>query len=294
MSAYGSAVADREILKISHREKIDDRSYRRRSKNEEIVDIQSASSIMESLEHCFKTLSSAFKPVLWHTDLHLGNIYVSDEDPANIVSIIDWQFIAIGPLLIQANWPEFLKPSDEYIIGIHKPALPDNFEKMDDVEKKAAIIARDEAIITKAYELRHYQYTRGVFNTLNLPPIFREIFVRCGEAEEEGTVALRACMAEFYRSWSTFGLATDCPVSFTEQELTEIEDNFKLYRDWHDVQEFAREYLDTDTDGWVHPDFDFKKIQKQNRSALQRYIREMSRYIPPQDARRRWPFLENV
>lgn len=60
-------------------------------------------------------------PILWHTDLHLGNIYVSEDEPTRMVSIIDWQYVYVGPTFLQANWPEFLKPNDEYICGVVHP-----------------------------------------------------------------------------------------------------------------------------------------------------------------------------
>jgi aminoglycoside phosphotransferase (APT) family kinase protein len=40
-------------------------------------------------------------PVLWHWDLHMGNIFVAEHDPRVIVSIIDWQFAAVLPQFVQ-------------------------------------------------------------------------------------------------------------------------------------------------------------------------------------------------
>ena len=224
----------------------------------------------------------------------MGNIYVSEEDPSHIVSIIDWQFISVGPLFLQATWPEFLKPSDEYVCGVVKPRLPDNFEQLDDTEKKHATSTMNDAIITKSYELRYSLDNRDVYSSLNLPSVFREIFVRCGEAGEEGTIGLRACLTELYRSWGTLGLTGECPLYFTETELLRAEQEFQEYRDWYDVQEFARSYLDTDADGWVSPELDVAEIRQRNKTALDRYVKEMSKEMPPHDARRMWPFLEGV
>jgi hypothetical protein len=251
--------------------------------------------VINLLESHHRDLASTLKPIIWHTDLHLGNIYVSEEDPTQIVSIIDWQSISVGPLFLQATWPEFLKPNDDYICGVVQPQLPNNFDKLDIAEKEFAISTRDDALITKSYELRSSQYNnRDVYRSINLPPIFREIFIRCGEASKEGTVDLRACLAELYQSWSMLGLNRRCPVSFVEEQLLEIKQEFQEYRDWHDVQEFARSYLDTDADGWISPELDITGIQQRNKSALDKYIKEMSKHMSPQDARRMWPYLENV
>ncbi|KAK2832009.1 hypothetical protein FQN49_006941 [Arthroderma sp. PD_2] len=295
LSDYGVNLAKREICRISSTLKRDSRPYRHhRSADQEIADLTDAIRVIEVLESYHTELASISKPILWHTDLHLGNIFVSDEDPACIVSIIDWQFISVGPLFLQAAWPEFLKPSDEYVHGVVKPRLPDNFEQLDIAEKELATSTRDDAIITKSYELRSSLHSRDVYRALNLPSVFLETFIRCGEAGEEGTIGLRACLAELYKSWGSLGFSGECPSSFTEEELLKIECEFQEYRDWHDVQEFARSYLDTDADGWISPELDFDEIQQRNRSALERYTKEMSGHISPQAARKMWPFLENI
>lgn len=170
-------------------------------------DLECAIGLINVLESHHRDLASISKPIIWHTDLHLGNIYVSEEDPTQIVSIIDWQSVSVGPLFLQATWPQFLKPNDDYICGAVQPQLPNNFDELDETEKQFAISTRDDALITKSYELRSSLYNnRDVYRSLNLHPVFREIFIRCGEASKEGTTGLRACLAEFYRSWSMLGL----------------------------------------------------------------------------------------
>ncbi|PGH28063.1 hypothetical protein AJ80_00319 [Polytolypa hystricis UAMH7299] len=260
LSDYGVNLAKRERFRLSCEQRTNDRPYRRRSANEEIADLEASTRIIELLRH--KKLTSLSKPILWHTDLLLGNIYVSEEELSHIVSIIDWQFISIGPLFMQATWPEFLKPSYEYVCGAVQPQLPDNFEQLDVAKKKYAASTRDDATITKSYELRHFLHNRDVYYSINLPSVFREIFVRCGEAGEEGTIGLRACLAELYQSWT---------------ELLRTEQEFQEYRDWHDVQEFARSYLDTDADGWISPEFDVAEIQQRDKTAFERYMKERSK-----------------
>jgi hypothetical protein len=79
-------------------------------------------SMMDNKSLLFSKLS---EPVLWHTDLHMGNIYVSHEDPVKIVSLIDWQSIVVSPLFLQARFPEFLPVDETYILGTQDfPQLP--------------------------------------------------------------------------------------------------------------------------------------------------------------------------
>lgn len=70
------------------------------------------------------------KPVLWHTYLHAGDVYGSEEDRTEIVSIIDWQLMNISLLFLQISWLMFLKPSDVCVHGIVYPQISGNFEQL--------------------------------------------------------------------------------------------------------------------------------------------------------------------
>jgi hypothetical protein len=115
-----------------------------------MADLEGAMGAISLLESQHMDIASILKPIMWHTDLHLGNIYVSEEDPTQIVSIIDWQSISVGPLFLQATWPEFLKLSDDYVWGVVQPQLPNNFDESYIAEKEFAISTRDDALITKS------------------------------------------------------------------------------------------------------------------------------------------------
>jgi hypothetical protein len=44
-------------------------------------------------------------PVLWHTDLHAGNIMIKSEGTPDVAAIIGWQGMGIAPLFMQyATW----------------------------------------------------------------------------------------------------------------------------------------------------------------------------------------------
>src|SRR5271169_3789799 len=47
-------------------------------------------------------------PTLWHEDLSLQNIMVSDDDDPQILSLLDWQNTCIRPLYLQFCEPTFL------------------------------------------------------------------------------------------------------------------------------------------------------------------------------------------
>lgn len=51
--------------------------------------------------------------------------------------------------------------------------------------------------------------------SLNLTSIFREHFIRCGGASDEGTISIRAGVTELYKSWSALEHSGELLISFT-------------------------------------------------------------------------------
>ena len=66
-------------------------------------------------------------PNIWHTDLHSSNLFI---DHGRISSVIDWQGVWAGPLLLQAQPPELVAYQGDMIFK-----RPKNFEDLDDVSK---------------------------------------------------------------------------------------------------------------------------------------------------------------
>lgn len=96
------------------------------------------------------------QPIMWHTDLHMGNIFVSKDDPEEVTGFIDWQNTSINPFFLQARWPAFLNPPQDYQEGQVMPNLPKGFEQMDDEEKEIALYNKAKATWSKAYEVANY------------------------------------------------------------------------------------------------------------------------------------------
>lgn len=125
-------------------------------------------------------LQSHSKPVLWHTDLHLGNVFVAEDNPAEIVSFIGWQFSRVFPMFTQAHWPIFLNPPEGYRTGKIELKLPPNYKGMDDDEKRFAMAEKDQAIRTKCYEAASVRYQRNAILALTkIDKTIRDPFVRC-------------------------------------------------------------------------------------------------------------------
>ncbi|PGH23787.1 hypothetical protein AJ80_02217 [Polytolypa hystricis UAMH7299] len=107
----------------------------RQSVNEYSLLLQKAKEILPILSRDPGVVEIA-GAALWHTDLHLGNIFVFLDYPTIIEGVIDWQSVQVAPLFIQAQFPEILRPPKGYNPGIEVPSLPDNFDELDPERKE--------------------------------------------------------------------------------------------------------------------------------------------------------------
>ncbi|PPJ50234.1 hypothetical protein CBER1_07207 [Cercospora berteroae] len=231
------------------------------------------------------------KPTLWHTDLHLGNIYVSEEDHTKIVSIIDWQSVVISPLLCQVRFPEFLELPEGYEVGGPVPERPSNLDQMDEDDRMLAEHEHKQACMAKAYEAASGFKNKQVYKALQLPSYFKDLFERCGEASEEGIVPLRACLIEISKVWEDVGLEGECPINFTAEELAAHEREFEEYSNFHKIRAIAREYLDTDSEGWLPPGADVEMKRRQNKELLELMMERSAEYgMTAEEVRKMWPF----
>lgn len=235
-------------------------------------------------------LGQSAQPTLWHTDLHMGNIYVAPDHRTQIVSVIDFQSISVMPLFLQSRWPEFLKPPDNYTQGFTSPELPDGYDNMDDESKLLARREWSQAKLAKAYEVSTYLEDRPAHTARNVPRVFRELFTRCGEVSEVGVIPLRARLIEIFQNWSSLGFIGSCPYSFSEEDIQTHEQQFADYQAWHEVQHLAQECLDTDAEGWISPELDIEEKRRQNRELLAMFIERMAGEKSPEEARQMWPF----
>jgi hypothetical protein len=230
-------------------------------------------------------------PTLWHTDLHMGHIFVSDEEPTQIASLIDWQSVVISPLFYQVRFPEFISIGEDYELGYEIPTLPENIDEMDDDDQAIIRFKHKQTMMGKAYEAASGFKNKKVFKSLRLPPLFRQLFLRCGEAWEEGIVPLRACLIAIADVWNEAGFCGACPCNFSVDETEKYQQEFHEYSDHHRIYELAREYLGTDADGWIAPDDDFEEKQQRNKELLDICIAHCAEYgKSAEEMRKIWPY----
>ncbi|EZF78988.1 hypothetical protein H105_00053, partial [Trichophyton soudanense CBS 452.61] len=139
LATFGIAIARREIARALHGLPPHPGTFYQGSceEKEKLLDeVISLMRMLSSTSH--PVLAQLGKPVIWHTDLHMGNIYVSPDNPSQILSIIDWQSISVLPLFLQARWPIFLELPENFVRGFQAPKLPDNLKEMDEEDQQLA------------------------------------------------------------------------------------------------------------------------------------------------------------
>ncbi|KAL8708512.1 MAG: hypothetical protein Q9225_007589 [Loekoesia sp. 1 TL-2023] len=115
---------------------------------------------------------SATVAVLWHHDLHSGNIFVDPDDPTHITCIIDWQSIHISPLFRHVIRPDFLNfEGPKPLLGMvgdarRPPELPSNFQDLAPEEQRAAETLVRHQSLYKMYEIYSAKENNSVYKAL--------------------------------------------------------------------------------------------------------------------------------
>ena len=65
---------------------------------------------------------------------------------------------------------------------------------------------------------------------MNVPCVFRELFLRCGEVSEIGVLPLRACLIELFQNWSDLGFSGEYALSFTQEQVDTYDRQFSEYQ----------------------------------------------------------------
>lgn len=233
------------------------------------------------------------KSVLWHTDLHLGNIFVSDHDPTEIASLIDWQFTGAMPRFTQVCWPSFLEPPDNYRTGTVKPALPADFDTMDSDEKALAVANKDQAMLSKCYEAALVKNHRGSYLALTqVDEAIRGLFTCCETTYKDGIIPLRDYLIKLSVNWDQFDFPADFPYRFTSEEISRHEQESLQYRDWQQLRKYTQQLLQSDDEGWVAPQLDFGEVKAKHEELLELYLKNEATDVSREETMKLWFYLE--
>ncbi|KAB8277228.1 hypothetical protein BDV30DRAFT_223795 [Aspergillus minisclerotigenes] len=204
--------------------------------------------IVPHITHCEPDTANLLQPTLWHSDLHVNNIYV-DLDTETITDIIDWQNITVAPLLLQAKIPRMARHISPLPLGWVMPEKPEGYETFSQKDKLKADKLYESALCQKYYEVctakmnpRHYAaIIRN--DTWKSPLILPEVF------------RLRSSLTEV----------------FTEEER-KLHNEEMENRDY--IEGLMEEFQDAGilpSDGMVDPE-DYEVVQKTNHAQKEKFM----------------------
>ncbi|EED12498.1 conserved hypothetical protein [Talaromyces stipitatus ATCC 10500] len=186
-------------------------------------------------------------PVIGHTNLHLGNIYVSREDPTLIEGIIDWQSTQVAPLLIQARFPGFLRPPKTYESGTEVPSLSTSFDELGPSEKAKITSENELASRSKYYEMSCLAYNKRVYNAMELDRRLWGPFTCCQLFFKWQLGSTTKLSGSHFQDWNVFDLPENC----TQEELQGYDEQVVQYQDRLYLWDIAKTQLCTADSGWV-------------------------------------------
>ncbi|XBQ86219.1 hypothetical protein V6000_001941 [Aspergillus fumigatus] len=250
--------------------------------------LRKAVLVLPVLSHDPRVLEGAAS-VIWHTDLHLGNIYVSSDDPTTIEGVIDWQSAQAVPLFIQAQFPEFLRPPKNYSTGTEIPSLPENFEELDPDQKEKVAEEQTLAAQSKYYEMSCLAYNKSTYDAMKLDRRLWEPFTCCQLFSNGSMVPLRNSLIRLFQDWENIGLPGSCPFEFTEDDLRRHNEQVQHYQDTVYLWDIVKGQLRTDDSGWV-PVGQWEPTKDMNKYLFDMYMNTLSDELSPEVAAKRWPF----
>ena len=263
--------------------------------------IEASLTLLEQYRNAIPQLVSQFldnnpdpiaRAALWHPDLHLGNMCVARN--GRISSVIDWQSVAVQPLVYNTQLPSFLWIRD----GIPVYDLPENLQLLDMRERTKVMERYHQTTLRDYYLAKIQRDIPGCWKCMSgqpdqaeqpdysLPAILRSLLASVTETfdRETDTIMLRSNLIFIQKNWERLTAEGNgdpkmpCPFSFDEDTINRHKADGQL---WNKYYNLLLEYgIPVLKDGWVyHLDF------VAGRARLKSFIEEVSKIFETAEQR---------
>lgn len=210
-------------------------------------------TLCTAVPHILPHSAGLHRPLMWHKDLHFGNLFVSSE--GKIACIVDWQGTDILPLFLAARIPQFIDVEALLL------ELPENFSSMAEA-KRLETWERYRQSMLQQYYLADIRENVADLATLfeddKLAPIRKQVetFARISSRQDVDALFLRETLLRIQRKWSDFlregDLAVQCPIKIEGDELVRHQKDGRRYNEFQDLLK-ARN-IPVAEEGWVPVD----------------------------------------
>ncbi|KAI0792840.1 kinase-like domain-containing protein [Abortiporus biennis] len=251
-------------------------------------------AVLEQLLSCFPAIMPNIdlcSPVLWHTDLNRGNIFV-DPSTCVITSIIDWQWTKIAPLYIQAVLPHaFAYVGDDIEVSgdfLTSPRLPRGTRNLpDDQQDYLRAQLHDAYTMTWQQRIINLTHPWGTIQSIPHLELILDPIRRAPRTWTDGLTPLRFMMLEIQDNWDQITHGEPCPLHFSEEERAHIMHLTEKAALYESMIHQITEELHVDDEGMVETSRYNEVLQICEKLKLEWDAKEMGGPFPLQSGRQR-------
>jgi hypothetical protein len=164
---------------------------------------------------------------MWHSDLHADNIFVNPDRPTEIVGIIDWQSVHLGPLFLQVCHPAFIDFDGPKPEGFQLP-LPENFDDASITEQRLVRTLQAEQALFKLHEIESALTGKRAYRALRYQDTLGcQIISLVGHLLNDGEPIVKGQLMQLEREWIKL-VGPDgppCPLKFSPDDRTAQEED---------------------------------------------------------------------
>ncbi|KAI0704348.1 hypothetical protein BC835DRAFT_1316816 [Cytidiella melzeri] len=231
---------------------------------------RSTSTFLNACTYCSLPPPEVCEPVLWHIDLHGGNIVLDSTDPTYINGIIDWQSVSIRPLYMQATFAKFVVYDGEDVIlepGLVHLKFRVPLEESPQTEHARLELEPRNARLQKSYEgmMRRFNPWSYAAPSHVYPFIssVRTPIERAARTWFEGSDHLRECIFQIIQNWDEIAPGVSLPVEVDQAEWDSHQVAYTRRERYDARVKQLQRCLELDPDGWVSNER-FEEVRGQN------------------------------
>ncbi len=264
-TSFFRAAAENELAVLAQ-QTLSLSQYRRKPTHDFATHSKLLSMYLAAVPHFVPTTDNdVCAPTLWHPDLTLNNVFVSESGIANIEGLIDWQHATVLPYFMFASLPPaVVYEGDKIDLSVLPPALPSNFDELSAKEQ-------EEYRLQLKFANRHMWYQFQASRTprrrsvTSLPQLNQLVMLPAyvTRAWVNGVFDLREALVCLRDNWASIaGPGVPCPVEFSSEEMVEHEKQLEAFRSYENTIAALGSALRFAGDGWVtHENYDFVREQ---------------------------------
>lgn len=215
------------------------------------------------------------QPLLWHKDLHLGNLFVSAD--GKISCIVDWQDTDILPFFLAARTPQFVHVEDDALLL----ELPEDFSSMPEA-RRLELWERYRQSMLQQYYLADVSESVPALAALledrQLAPIRKqvELFSRVLPRQDVDALFLRETLLRIQQQWPDFllkeSITMQCPINIEGEELINHQKDGRRYNEFQDLLKACN--IPVADEGWVPAD-EFAERQNDLKTAIRKTVESL-------------------